>query len=814
MSEINYSRARRVALFGLALQLVVFATLLTLGVVSHSTATSYLAYFVVGGVPIWFVTLLVFRQQELAAQEAFDLEQLRRERAAAGAGAALFEEGGGAALGMQVAATRLKWMQRWLTPLFGLITGLYLVGLGAILFWGVYKRDVEFGPWPQLSNIPGVLIGLAVALLLLFLLARFASGLGRVSEWQLLRACGSYMLANAAVTLAIMIALGVQLYAGVVTWERYLALIVPVLMAVLGAETLLNFLLDVYRPRTPGVEPRAAFDSRIVGLFAEPGGLAHSLAEAINYQFGFEVSQTWFYQFLQRAAIPLVLFGVVVLWLITSLVIVQPFELAVVERFGRPLNADAPLPPGLHLKWPWPIEVAHKYNTRQLHQIVIGTRVDQADGVVEDAHKEEEDRPKVVQWVDQKHGGAEEFNFLVVPARAERAPGSQPSDGSQPPAPVHILRMTVAIQYQILPEALGDYVWNVSEPHALLRDLAWQELLRFNASCDTSALLGELRTTAGEILRGRIQQQVERYKLGLHVVYVGFQDVHPERSVAQAFRDVIGAEQDRITTVRQAQVMENDILSRVAGSREKALVLSAAISQHTAAEAALTEAERRLRELGAAAPAGIEERLAALRGQFMTRLEAGWAVDRARQVLERLREEQELKLGSNPRQRQQAEQALAEVERQQEQAEAAFVAALAPLRSEARQVKPEVMDALIAQARARFALEFWSGRLVEELRGLEGEAAVVLANAQASRWETEARAASELVLLERERTAYAAAPEIYKARSYLQALVNGIRASRKYLLMFENPGKQTRVRIEAQETARPDTIPTRPMDSP
>jgi len=90
----------------------------------------------------------------------------------------------------------------------------------------------------------------------------------------------------------------------------------------------------------------------------------------------------------------------------------------------------------------------------------------------------------------------------------------------------------------------------------------------------------------------------------------------------------------------------------------------------------------------------------------------------------------------------------------------------------------------------------------------------VLAVARASRWETEARAASEVVVLERERTAYAAAPEIYKARSYLQTLVNGIRASRKYLLMFEDAGRQTKVRIEAQETARPDTIPTRPMESP
>src|SRR5690606_26689784 len=130
--------------------------------------------------------------------------------------------------------------------------------------------------------------------------ARYAAGLGRVREWQLLRGCGSFMLGNAIAGGAIAVALAFHLYqrqtpdAGL--WEHYAAQAIPILMVILGIETLLNFLLDVYRPRSPGTEPRAAFDSRLLGLISEPGGIAHSLQEAINYQFGFQVSQTWFYQ--------------------------------------------------------------------------------------------------------------------------------------------------------------------------------------------------------------------------------------------------------------------------------------------------------------------------------------------------------------------------------------------------------------------------------------------------------------------------------------------------------------------------------------
>jgi len=67
------------------------------------------------------------------------------------------------------------------------------------------------------------------------------------------------------------------------------------------------------------------------------------------------------------------------------------------------------------------------------------------------------------------------------------------------------------------------------------------------------------------------------------------------------------------------------------------------------------------------------------------------------------------------------------------------------------------------------------------------------------------RAAGEVALLQNERFAYAAAPEIYKARSYLQVLVNGIMKARKYFIAFE-PGPNLHIRLETQEQARPDIV--------
>ncbi len=85
-------------------------------------------------------------------------------------------------------------------------------------------------------------------------------------------------------------------------------------MILLGLEIALNLVMDIYRPRLNGQYSRSAFDSRLLGIINEPGGILRSAADALDYQFGFQVSQTWFYKLLEQAIIPLILFGVVTLY--------------------------------------------------------------------------------------------------------------------------------------------------------------------------------------------------------------------------------------------------------------------------------------------------------------------------------------------------------------------------------------------------------------------------------------------------------------------------------------------------------------------
>lgn len=791
MTEISHARARNASIGGLIVQAAACVGVAALAIMCRTIAGIGLAYFIGGGLIVWLAALLICRQRELVALERRDLELLLREKRAVGA-EGMFDDSG-----FRVAETRLAWMLRWLSPTMSLIFGAYLIGTGIYTWLIASKFAIGSKEW-----VPAVQLGLAltilpVVLFLTFLYSRFASGLARVPEWSVLRACGSYLLGNTIATLALILCLGVLVYAGEPMWEHTLAYALPIVMVILGCEALLNFVLDIYRPRTPGQESRAAFDSRLLGLLSEPGGLAHSLAEAINYQFGFQVSQSWFYKLLERTIAPLIATGALALWLLSTVVVVGANERAIIERFGEKVDAEHPLEQGVHFKLPWPFAVAHKVNTDEVRQIVIGFQIDE-EGEAENPHEHE----GVILWTDAKHGGREHFDFVMLPSRAgvatTRAAGAAD-------VPVHILRMSLVVQYRVDAGRLSAYLTDMSDPEDFLRSTAWQELTRFNIGTSVDSLLRERRERVGEELARRIREKLDEHNAGIEVVHVGLQAVHPENTVAQAFQRVVVAEQEKVTAVRQAQVRENSLLSRVSGSRAKALALTEAIENRDRFDSMASRSEQVLREKGVGPDSELFRALDGMRGGIARRIEVEAALRRARAAFETVEREHRLGLGPTVDEAEAARRAAERAAEADRSAAEALEAALGGWKSEAsRSLDGAAMTAMLDWATARAGLEYWSRALEAQFQGLEGEAARVLAEAQTERWRIENSAAEEYLRLENERQAYAAAPQLYMARRYLDVLASGLVGARKYFLAFDASDRGTKIRIEAQETSRTD----------
>ena len=365
--------------------------------------------------------------------------------------------------------------------------------------------------------------------------------------------------------------------------ERVLMIVARLLMALLAFELILNFILDLYRPRVAGEEPQPAFDSRLLGLLSEPGAVAHSVAEAVNYQFGFEVSSTWFYKLMQRAIVPLVAFGALVLIALSSVIVIEPHQEALVERWGRPigLNGDdgkvKALPPGLHFKLPWPIDRVYRHPVKEVQIITLGLDMHEGD----DHGHADAGRPEVVLWSDQDHWGSEheELQLLVAAPEAEddRATPGDSTDSSGRPVPVSIIQAIVPIYYTI--SDLGKFVYGFSDARELLESIGYQELIRLAASMDLQEIMGPRRAEAMQLLKDRLIARVgpDELDMGVTITFVGLDGIHPPHDVAEAFQGVVAAQVGMETFKLRAEAQAIATLVSVAGNQSAAKRLYQAI---------------------------------------------------------------------------------------------------------------------------------------------------------------------------------------------------------------------------------------------
>lgn len=571
-------RAVNLSLIGLVAQAVFAGLLLLIGLWSNSLATLAAARFSVIGVLIWLPVSLVLYQRKLAQEESLEAEQIRRERESAGQPVTgLFDERGELIL----ARNRLQVMQRFLLPTFGLLTAAILI-LGSLLWWtwplgaGLSDRAV-WGTAQNASQSAAFLAGIAF---LGFLLSRYGSGLAKAEGAPLLRAGSSYMMGTAMASGALAIVLACVHFNQPVP-ERVAAYVIRLAMLLVGAEIALNLILDFYRPRKPGEEPRAAFDSRLLNLLSETTGLAQTISEAFDYQFGIPISRTWAYQLLSRAMVPLIAFAVLSVLALSMIVVVHPGEQAIVERWGEPLQdvtgGSGALQPGLHLKWPWPIDRVYRYPIEQVQQVWLGLDL---------AHWDEEAQAKdVVLWSDPKHFGVDEFNLLVAvpPSEAEKRLEELSAEGADEDTgravPVAIIQAAVTVQYRVRENELYKYVYNYQQPGRVLQSAGYRELAEMASTIDLSTVFGPGRSAAKEELMRRLQRRADELELGIDIVFVGLQGVHPSSKVAEAFEQVVQAEIDMETTLQKAQAEANTTLAEVVGDERLARTLAERLVQ-------------------------------------------------------------------------------------------------------------------------------------------------------------------------------------------------------------------------------------------
>lgn len=477
------------------------------------------------GILVAAVSWFQMRLEEAERLEKLELEDLGRSHT----GSALFEANGAE---LYPAQRSREQFERLFTPIFTVILCLAQAG-GAFLLWQWLSKTPAA---PALKEpMAGLFLFLMFALVL-FVVGRFSATFARLQKQRLLRPGASYLLLNAILCAAV--AIGIFLVqSGVERADLYVAYGLCGLLALVAAETVVALLLEIYRPRVKGKVERPLYESRLVGLLGQPEGLVTTAAQAIDYQFGFKVSETWFYHFAERALLWLVPLQILLLILSTGIVVIEPGEQALLERFGKPVENRAVLTPGAHFKWPWPVDKVYRYRTEQIQSFDVGFTPEAGRA-----------NDRAVLWTISH---TKEENFLV--ANREPQQSTNRADVVRTP-PVSLLTVSIPVQYQIT--NLVEWAYRNEDAPALLQDLATREVVRYLAGADLGELMSHGRWSAAEALSQRIQAASMERELGARIISVGLQDLHPPVKVAEDYEKVVSAEQTRQAKVLAAKADE------------------------------------------------------------------------------------------------------------------------------------------------------------------------------------------------------------------------------------------------------------------
>lgn len=227
----------------------------------------------------------------------------------------------------------------------------------------------------------------------------------------------------------------------------------------------------------------------------------------------------------------------VAFWMFQAIYTVQPDELAVELRFGKPKEELSQ--PGLHFHW-WPIETVEKASTAE----------------------------KLVNIGDSTTRDANSSGLML--------------SGDQ-----NIVNVQFSVAYQVSDPR--SYLFNVSSPEDMLRQVAESAMREAVGRRPAQDIFRDDRQGIADAVRVIIQDTVNEYGAGLTVNAISIEDASPPREVADAFSEVQRAEQDEDRFVEESNQYSNQKLGQARGEaaqvREEAAAYKNRVVQEAQGEA-------------------------------------------------------------------------------------------------------------------------------------------------------------------------------------------------------------------------------------
>jgi modulator of FtsH protease HflK len=223
---------------------------------------------------------------------------------------------------------------------------------------------------------------------------------------------------------------------------------------------------------------------------------------------------------------------------------VDPDELGVVMRFGKPVRQE---PPGLHFRLPYPIDEVRLPKVTRQNIIEIGMRT----GLT-----------------------ARGASGAVTNVREE----SLMLSGDE-----NIVDVNFVVFWRI--QDATKYLFNIQNPETTVKEVAESAMREVVGQSDIQPLLTGARQKTEQAVQKLMQDTLDIYKAGIRVDQVQLQKVDPPAQVIDAFRDVQAARADQERLRNEAFAYANRVVPEARGEAERILQGARGYREQTIAEA-------------------------------------------------------------------------------------------------------------------------------------------------------------------------------------------------------------------------------------
>ena len=217
--------------------------------------------------------------------------------------------------------------------------------------------------------------------------------------------------------------------------------------------------------------------------------------------------------------------GVLLVYILTGVYVVNPGEQAVVKRFGVVMEKS--IYEGMHYRLPWPVDKIEKVNVSEVRRADIGVSLPE--------HEHKADPPQNIQLLT----------------------------GDE-----NIISTEAIVHYKI--KDASKYLYNVnSEDERLVRNSVESALVYFTSSVGVDNILTSEKVNAQNMIMRKTQEILDKYESGLLVTNFNIKSIVPPGEVADAFRDVTTAKEDREKEINQARGYYNSLIPEARGKAQE-----------------------------------------------------------------------------------------------------------------------------------------------------------------------------------------------------------------------------------------------------